>query len=76
MSNDNHDHVMSPATAEDVRGLLNVCGDSDEELPPQRENQNQKGPTLGATFEAASLHAKAPGQRRSLIVFAPPGILL
>jgi len=40
MSNNDHSYVMSPETAEVVRGLLNVCGNADEILPTQRVNRS------------------------------------
>jgi len=35
MSSNDHNYVMSPETAEAVRGLLNVCGDTNEVQPTQ-----------------------------------------
>jgi len=35
MSSNDHNYVMSPATAEAVGGLLNVCGDTNEVQPTQ-----------------------------------------
>ena len=39
---------MSPETAEAVRGLLNVCGDTDEVQPTQLANRGQSQGVSGA----------------------------
>jgi len=39
---------MSPETAEVVRGLLNVCGDTNEVQPTQQANRSQ-GVSVGAS---------------------------
>jgi len=41
MSSNNHNYVMSPETAEAVRGLLNVCGDTNEVPLTQQANRSQ-----------------------------------
>jgi len=41
MPSNDHNYVMSPETAEAVRGLLNVCGDTDEVQPTQQANRGQ-----------------------------------
>ena len=42
MSSNDHNYVMSPETAEAVRGLLNVCGDTNEVQPTQLANRGQR----------------------------------
>jgi len=39
-SND-YNYVMSPETAEAVRSLLNVCGDTNQVQPTQQANRSQ-----------------------------------
>jgi len=44
MSSNDHIYVMSPETAEAVRGLLNVCGDTNEVQPTRlRIEVKEKG---------------------------------
>ena len=49
LSND-HNYVISPETAEAVRGLLNICGDTNEVQPTQLriEAKLTGSPLLGA----------------------------
>jgi len=48
MSNNDHNYVMSPEAAEAVRGLLNVCGDTNEVQQSQLANQGQSQGVSGA----------------------------
>ena len=57
MSSNHHNYVMSPETAEVVRGLLNVCGDTNEVQPTQQANQSQ-----GVAGGAPVLHANHRSQ--------------
>jgi len=54
-SND-YNYVMSPETAEAVRSLLNVCGDTNQVQPTQQANRSQgvSGAASGAPVLRAS----------------------
>ena len=53
---------MSPETAEAVRGLLNVCGDTNEVKPTQLANRGQSQGVSGAASAAPVLHANHRSQ--------------
>jgi len=51
MSNNDHNYVMSPETAEAGRGLLIVCGDANEVQPTQLAKLGQSQGVSGAASE-------------------------
>jgi len=53
---------MSPEMAEAVRGLLNVCGDTNEVQPTQLANRGQSQGVSGAASAAPVLHANHRSQ--------------
>jgi len=62
MSINDHNYVMLPETAEAVRGLLNVCGDTNEVQPTQVANRDQGQGVSGAASGAPVLHANHRSQ--------------
>ena len=64
MSSTDRNYVMSPETAEAVRVLLNVCGDTNEVQPTQLANRGQSQGVSGAASGAPVLHVQSskPGR--------------
>jgi len=60
MSSNDHNYVMSPETAEAVRSLLNVSGDTNEVQPTRQANQSQA--VSGASSGAPVLRANHRSQ--------------
>jgi len=65
MSSNDHNYIMSPETAEAVRGLLNVCGDTNEVQPTQLANRGQSQEVSGAASWAPVLHVNHRSQEGS-----------